>query len=74
MAGVACGAASGLFKIFVPKEGKYKVVLSSDDGTFGGQGRVDATVKYNAESTPDGWFGFKCYLPQRSAFVLKKTK
>ncbi|MBE6538025.1 MAG: 1,4-alpha-glucan-branching enzyme [Ruminococcaceae bacterium] len=58
----------------VPKEGKYKVVLSSDDGTFGGQGRVDATVKYNAESTPDGWFGFKCYLPQRSAFVLKKTK
>ena len=24
MAGVACGAASGLFKTFVPKEGKYK--------------------------------------------------
>ena len=28
--------------------------------------------KYEAKETPDGWFGFQCYLPSRSAIVLKK--
>ncbi len=58
---------------FVPvlKEGDYKVIMSSDDGEFGGQGRVDKEYVYKAEKTPDGWIGFKCYLPNRAAIVFK---
>lgn len=60
---------------FVPvgKEGRYKVVLSSDDGLFGGFSRVDTTVQYETYSTADDLKGFKCYLPNRTAIVLKKT-
>ena len=60
---------------FVPvvTEGKYQVVLSSDDGTFGGQDRVDKEYIYSTVRTPDDWVGFPCYLPNRSAFVLKKV-
>ncbi len=59
---------------FVPvaTEGKYQVVLSSDDGTFGGQSRVDKDYVYETMRTEHDWVGFKCYLPNRSAFVLKK--
>ncbi len=60
---------------FVPvaTDGKYQVVLSSDDGTFGGQNRVDKDYIYETMRTPSNWVGFKCYLPNRSAFVLKKV-
>lgn len=60
---------------FVPvvTEGKYQVILSSDDGSFGGQDRVDKEYVYETVRTPDDWIGFKCYLPNRSAFVLKKV-
>ena len=59
---------------FVPvgKEGTYNVVLSSDDGEFGGFSRVDTATQYETFLTPIGWVGFKCYLPNRTAIVLKK--
>ncbi len=59
---------------FVPvgKEGTYNVVLSSDDGEFGGFSRVDTATQYETFTTPIGWVGFKCYLPSRTAIVLKK--
>ena len=59
---------------FVPvgKEGKYEVVLSSDDGRFGGFSRVDTTVRYETFNTAENLTGFKCYLPNRTAIVLKK--
>ncbi len=61
---------------FVPVEngGEYKVILSSDDSEFGGYSRVDTSYEYNARKTSFGWFGFKCYLPNRTAIVLKKKK
>ena len=61
---------------FVPVEnkGRYKVILSSDDGEFGGFSRVDNSTKYKTFDTPAGWVGFKCYLPSRSAIVLKRIK
>ena len=61
---------------FIPvdKKGKYKVILSSDDGKFGGFSRVDTSVKYEAFVTPADWVGFKCYLPNRTAIVLKREK
>ena len=59
---------------FVPvgKEGTYKVVLSSDDGRYGGFSRVDTDVEYETFTTPADWVGFKCYLPNRTAVVMKK--
>ncbi len=59
---------------FVPvgKEGTYNVVLSSDDGEFGGFSRVDTSAQYETTTTSAGWVGFKCYLPNRTAIVLKK--
>ncbi len=61
---------------FVPvgKAGTYNVVLSSDDGRFGGFSRVDTSAEYETFTTPIGWVGFKCYLPNRTAIVLKKEK
>jgi 1,4-alpha-glucan branching enzyme len=59
---------------FVPvdKEGTYSVVLSTDDDAFGGFSRVDTAIEYKTVTTPAGWIGFKCYLPNRCAIVLKK--
>ncbi len=59
---------------FVPveKEGKYKVVLTTDDGKFGGFSRVDTSKKYKTRKTPADWLGFNCYLPCRTAIIMKK--
>ncbi len=61
---------------FVPthERGTYKVVLSTDDGEFGGFSRVDKLQKYKTVKAENGWIGFPCYLPCRSAIVLKKQK
>ena len=56
----------------VPREGKYEVILSSDDGVFGGQGRVDKDYIYKANEAQEGKCGFRCYVPSRCAIVLKK--
>lgn len=61
---------------FIPvsKEGKYKVILCSDDGVFGGHSRADSNAEYSAFTTPANWVGFNCYLPSRTAIVFKKIK
>ena len=61
---------------FVPvsEEGAYQVILSTDDAVFGGYGRIDKEYIYEAKCTPADWKGFACYLPSRSALVLKKRK
>ena len=61
---------------FVPvgEEGVYQVVLSSDDGTFGGYDRVDKVYEYQTYRTPADWIGFGCYIPSRSSMVLKKVR
>lgn len=60
---------------FVPvgEPGAYQVVLSTDDSAFGGFNRVDTSYIYEAKTTPDNWYGFPCYLPNRSAIVFKKV-
>ena len=60
---------------FVPvqEEGVYKVAFSTDDYQFGGLGRVAHACQYEATRQADGRIGFKCYLPSRSAIVLKKS-
>lgn len=63
-------------KYFIPvgKKGKYKVILSSDDNLFGGFSRVDTKITYQTFTTPADWNGFHCYLPNRSAIVLKRVR
>lgn len=58
---------------FIPvgKKGRYHIILSSDDGSFGGFNRVDDSYIYEACDTEDGRKGFFCYLPSRSAIVFK---
>lgn len=51
----------------VPMEGSYRLVLSSDDPTFGGQGRIDDRLVYPA---PAG--RLRIYLPCRTMLVLEK--
>ncbi len=55
-----------------PEEGRYKVLLTTDEGRFGGFDRADTQYVYTAEKQPDGRIGFLCYLPNRCALVLKK--
>ncbi len=61
---------------FVPvgEEGKYRVVLSTDDGTFGGYDRIDKAYQYETYKTPADWIGFGCYLPSRCGMVLQKAE
>ena len=60
------------YQLPMPKVGKYKIVLSSDDAVYGGHSRVDTSYVYTSEAQKDGRVGFKCYLPSRSAMVFKK--
>ncbi len=61
---------------FIPtgEEGSYRAILSTDDPAFGGHNRIDTNYRYLAVPAADRGIGFPCYLPARSAFVLKKTK
>jgi 1,4-alpha-glucan branching enzyme len=54
-------------------EGEYKVLLSSDDEEFGGQGRVDTKIEYPTHPS-NGKTMLKLYVPSRVAIVLKRTE
>lgn len=60
------------YQLPIPKAGKYKAILSTDDASFGGSARVDTQYVYTSQIQADGRMGFKCYLPSRSAIVFKK--
>lgn len=57
-------------------EGKYDIVLDSDDSIFGGRGNIDHNVEYFTQydrifaSDGKGWLNV--YMPARSALVLRK--
>jgi 1,4-alpha-glucan branching enzyme len=63
----------------IPVKGKFRIILSTDDPLFGGQGRIDTGQDYF--SVPDhGKFGvtaphhLKLYLPARTAIVLLQER
>ncbi|MBP3227288.1 MAG: alpha amylase C-terminal domain-containing protein [Bacteroidaceae bacterium] len=62
---------------FMMPEGKYNVVLNTDDPAFGGNGLADDTVPHFTNHDPllarDGKGWLKLYLPARSAVVLRKA-
>ncbi len=60
------------YEIPMPAEGKYQVILATDDYDFGGQGRI-SHQSYRTEYFPDGRMGIRLYLPSRTAVVLHKV-
>lgn len=63
---------------FLAPQGKYKVVLNTDNKEYGGFGLNDDSVEHFTNFDPlyadqnKGWL--KLYIPARSAFVLKLVK
>lgn len=62
---------------FMVPEGKYEVVLNTDDKAFGGNGFADDSVEHFTNFDPllkkDGKGWLKLYVPARSAVVLRKA-
>lgn len=56
------------YKFNSQQNGKFRIVLSTDDPDFGGFDRVDANIEYQ---TLDHGF-LSIYLPSRTALILKK--
>ena len=63
-------------QFFVPchltGEGRYRVILSTDEFRFGGNGLIAHDYQYQAEQTANRGLGFQIYVPARSAMVLEK--
>ncbi len=57
----------------VEKGGTYRVVLSTDQTEYGGFGRTDMEYHYHTQ-TVDGRPCIRCYLPARTAIVLRKER
>ncbi len=64
------------YGILVP-EGKYDVVLNTDNPTYGGNGLIDETVShltlYDGVYKKDGKGWLELYIPARTAMVLRKV-
>jgi 1,4-alpha-glucan branching enzyme len=52
---------------------KYKVILDTDSGQFGGQNRIDERMNYYTIPSIDNKHFLKLYLPARTAIVFEKT-
>ena len=59
------------YLIPMDEEGDYKVLMTTEDWCYGGEGRA-YHMTYTATQQPDGRIGFQTYLPNRSAIVLEK--
>ncbi|XP_057375752.1 1,4-alpha-glucan-branching enzyme-like [Daphnia carinata] len=62
------------YRIAVPNAGKYRIVLDSDDKTFGGHGRLDHNTDFFSlpESFGDYPNSLMVYVPCRMGFVLAR--
>ena len=60
--------------VTVPTAGRYQVILSTDEGSFGGWDRISKQYVYEATPHPDGVSKLPIYLPARSGFCMKKEK
>jgi 1,4-alpha-glucan branching enzyme len=58
----------------VPTQGKYKVILSTDEQRFGGWGRISKEYVYTAKKHPDGKAKLQIFLPPRTALCMIKIK
>lgn len=53
--------------------GEYTIALSSDASLYGGQDRVDDTLRYSAKENSDGEQRIELYLPSRVALVFRQS-
>ena len=58
----------------LPGEGKYRVILSTDEERFGGFDRVSTDYIYTAKKDADGTFKTQIYLPLRTGLCLKRVE
>ena len=63
----------GEYRIGVPKEGTYKIVLNTDDTQFGGQGTLDVK-SFKAEKVPmHGYeYSINLHIPPLSVLYLER--
>ena len=54
-------------------EGAYRVILSSDEGRFGGPGLIDHNYEYHTAYAEGRGLGFDVYSPCRTAMVLERV-
>ena len=59
------------FFVKTPAPGRYRVILSSDDKLYGGQGRI-WHQSYDTITNEKGESGFFMYLPSRTAAILRE--
>ncbi len=57
----------------VPRAGKYRVVLSTDEGNFGGWNRISKDYVYTAKKQSDGSYAVQIYLPMRTGLCLERV-
>jgi 1,4-alpha-glucan branching enzyme len=57
-------------------EGKYSVELSTDNGRFGGQDRIDEKIPYYTQPSgkPGSQHWLHLYLPARTALIMKREE
>jgi 1,4-alpha-glucan branching enzyme len=59
----------------IPRHGEYRIILNSDNLSFGGHGRIDESVSYFTFSDSSGNDAFlKIYNTNRTAIVLKREE
>ena len=58
----------------VPTQGKYRVIMSTDEKSFGGWDRISKEYVYTAKKHPDGKAKLQIFLPPRTALCMKKVK
>lgn len=56
------------------EEGKYQVILDSDQSEYGGHQRVDNELTYYTHRVSEHRRDLKIYLPNRTALVLRRLK
>jgi 1,4-alpha-glucan branching enzyme len=55
------------------EQGRYQVILSTDEKRFGGKDRISKTYIYTAEPDVNGTPKLQIYLPARTALCMKKV-
>lgn len=58
------------FFIPVREHGKWRVVFSTDEACYGGDGRIDTQYVYRTENNGELGEGFRIYTPCRTAMAL----
>jgi len=59
----------------VPRHGEYRIILNSDNLSFGGHGRIDESISYFTFSDNSGNDAFlMIYNTNRTALVLKREE